>query len=197
MRIEDLIIKHNAVNPEKGRILIAEPFLVGEPFERSVVLICEKGSTGYIGFVLNKAIDFYLDEVVRFDEKLPKIPIFLGGPVASKRLFFVHTLGSEINGSIPITKRLFMDGDLNQILKRLARDESAHNKVRFFIGYSGWGEGQLESEIYDDAWMVGKILLRDVFKLSRDDNKMWKKHLSQLGEKYRVWSNYTRIPMLN
>ncbi|HOH25309.1 MAG TPA: YqgE/AlgH family protein, partial [Bacteroidales bacterium] len=85
MRIQDLIIKHNALKPEKGRILIAEPFLAGEPFERSVVLMCESGPNGHLGFVLNKPIGFNLDEVVSTNERIPNIPIYLGGPVAAKR----------------------------------------------------------------------------------------------------------------
>lgn len=195
MRIQDLIIKHNALKPEKGRILIAEPFLPGEPFERSVVLICEKGKNGHLGFVLNKPIGFYLDEVVSTNEKIPKIPIYLGGPVAAKRLFYVHSLGSDIKGCIPVTEQLFMDGDLNQLLQLLARDESARNNIRFFVGYSGWIEEQLEAEIREDSWLVGKISPKEVFQSK--SSTLWKKSLRQLGEKYRVWSTYPLIPSLN
>ncbi len=195
MRIQDLIIKHNALKPEKGRILIAEPFLAGEPFERSVVLMCESGPNGHLGFVLNKPIGFNLDEVVSTNERIPKIPIYLGGPVAAKRLFYVHSLGSEIKGSIAVSDELYMDGDLNQLLSLLALDEEAKNKIRFFVGYSGWVEGQLEAEIRDDSWLVGKIGLKEIFQ-SRSST-LWKKCLRQLGEKYKVWSMYPIIPSLN
>ncbi|OQC04716.1 MAG: hypothetical protein BWX77_00022 [Bacteroidetes bacterium ADurb.Bin090] len=195
MRIQDLIIKHNALKPEKGRILIAEPFLPGEPFERSVVLICEKGPNGHLGFVLNKPIGFNLDEVVSTNEKIPKIPVYLGGPVAAKRLFYVHSLGSDIKGTIPVSDQLYMDGDLNQLLSLLARDESAKDNIRFFVGYSGWVEEQLEAEIRDDSWLVGRISPKEVFQ-SRSST-MWKKCLRQLGDKYSVWSKYPLIPSLN
>ncbi|MDD2560599.1 MAG: YqgE/AlgH family protein [Bacteroidales bacterium] len=197
MRIQDLIIKHNALKPEKGRILISEPFMIGEPFERSVVLLCEKGDQGHLGFVLNKPIGFFLDEVMTIEGKIPKIPIYLGGPVAAKRLFYLHTLGTEIQGAIPINDKLYMDGDLDQLIARLSKDESLSKNVRFFVGYSGWTEGQLEAEIRDDAWMVSKINPKEVFKLCEDSSKMWKKYLQQLGEKYRVWSTYPLIPELN
>ena len=90
-----------------------------------------------------------------------------------------------------------MDGDLDQLIARLSKDESLSKNVRFFVGYSGWTEGQLEAEIRDDAWMVSKINPKEVFKLCEDSSKMWKKYLQQLGEKYRVWSTYPLIPELN
>ena len=90
--------------------------------------MCESGPNGHLGFVLNKPIGFNLDEVVSTNERIPNIPIYLGGPVAAKRLFYVHSLGSEIKGSIAVSDELYMDGDLNQLLSLLALDEEAKNK---------------------------------------------------------------------
>ncbi|HPH58051.1 MAG TPA: YqgE/AlgH family protein, partial [Bacteroidales bacterium] len=106
-----------------------------------------------------------------------------------------HSLGSDIKGTIPVSDQLYMDGDLNQLLSLLARDESAKDNIRFFVGYSGWVEEQLEAEIRDDSWLVGRISPKEVFQ-SRSST-MWKKCLRQLGDKYSVWSKYPLIPSLN
>ena len=85
-------IKTNNIPPQKGRILIAEPFLNGEYFSRSVVLLVAYSDKGAVGFILNKKIDFSLQEVFvdfpKFDAN-----VFLGGPVSADSIFFIHRLG--------------------------------------------------------------------------------------------------------
>ena len=92
-------IKTNNIAPQKGRILIAEPFLSGNYFNRSVVLLVAHSTKGAVGFILNKRVEFPIDEIFpdfpEFDAK-----VYLGGPVSTDSVYFIHKLGEQIPGSI-------------------------------------------------------------------------------------------------
>lgn len=80
-------IKHNDLQPEKGKILISEPFLQDAYFQRSVVLLVEHNHNGSMGFVVNKPTGLIVNDFFPELKKSPVIPIYLGGPVSSNRLF--------------------------------------------------------------------------------------------------------------
>jgi putative transcriptional regulator len=93
------------VKLDKGSILIAEPFLQGPYFNRSIVFITEYGKDGAVGFVLNKSSELYPDEVI--DDLFNfRGELFIGGPVSSNSLHFLHTLGQLIPGSIKVTQNI-------------------------------------------------------------------------------------------
>ena len=90
-------VVHNDLHPQPGRLLISEPFLRDAYFQRSVVLLVEhSGDTGSMGFILNKKTELTINMLFPELEHLPETPIYLGGPVASNRLFFVHSLGNAV-----------------------------------------------------------------------------------------------------
>ena len=85
----------------KGKILIANPFLIGSIFERSVIFLADHSETGSMGFILNQPTEFNVSQVV------PQLvncdfPVYYGGPVDEMILFYVHSLGDQIENSIPI-----------------------------------------------------------------------------------------------
>ena len=96
-------ITHNDTLPAQGSLLISEPFLQDSYFQRSVVLLVEHTREGSMGFVLNKKTDLFVNTFFSGLEGIPQIPIYIGGPVSSNRLFFVHTLGDLI---IPDTYKI-------------------------------------------------------------------------------------------
>ena len=98
---------HNKLNPKKGRILITEPFVDDDYFGRSVILICEHNHEGTFGLVLNKYIDVNISELTDFPEIETKIST--GGPVGNKHMYFIHTLGNQIEGSVHIIDNLLND----------------------------------------------------------------------------------------
>ena len=94
-------IKTNNIAPQKGRILIAEPFLSGNYFNRSVVLLVAHSDKGAVGFILNKRVDFPIHEIFPdFPEFEAKV--YLGGPVATDSIYFIHKLGKQLPGSIQV-----------------------------------------------------------------------------------------------
>lgn len=187
-------IKTNNIPPQKGRILIAEPFLPGDYFSRSVVFLVAYSEKGAVGFILNKKIDFMLQDVFidfpEFDAQ-----VFLGGPVSADSIFFIHKLGDKLPGSIQVLGDLYWGGDFITLKNMIARKEVNPADIHFFLGYSGWDSGQLEGEIKEDSWLVTdvdeKLVLRD------SDEVSWSDFVKKAGNRYSIWENFPENPNLN
>ena len=91
----------NKLTPQKGRVLLADPFLADEYFQRSVVYLCEHSKAGSFGFVLNNYVDISINELNPNFPSL-KVKLSLGGPVETESLYFLHTLGHELNESLEL-----------------------------------------------------------------------------------------------
>lgn len=182
------------LQPAKGRILIAEPFLQGPYFSRSIILLTEHGSEGAVGFVINKSTEVYPDEVIEdlfnFEGEL-----FIGGPVSSNTLHFLHTLGDQVPGSVKVTSSISWGGDFEFIKKLINEGKANSRSVKFFAGYSGWSPGQLEEEIAENSWIVTS--LEDNLIMRGNSSTIWQKTLEGLGDVYRTWSNFPRNPAFN
>ena len=188
-------IKHNDLSPGKGKILISEPFLQDAYFQRSVVLLIEHNAKGSMGFVLNTKTGLWVNDFFEGFENAPRIPIYLGGPVSSDHLFFVHSLGSKIPDSIKIDDNLYFDGDFESINYYIRSGQPVEGKIKFFLGYSGWTENQLDGEIDQDSWLVGKPAGRNL--LLAEGESFWKHSVELVGDSYTTWINYPKDPTLN
>ena len=189
-------ITHNNLLPAQGSILISEPFLQDAYFQRSVVLLVEHNTQGSMGFVLNKKTDLIVNTFFPEREEYPEIPIYLGGPVSANRLFFIHSLGDLIvPDSVKIKDRLYFDGDFEALKRYIQNGHSIEGKVKFFLGYSGWTEGQLGNEINKNSWVVSHVAKENV--LLADGESFWKNSLEQLGSNYEAWTKYPKDPYLN
>jgi len=181
--------------PKKGDLLISEPFLDDPNFERSVILICEHGDEGSLGFVLNKptkhTLSDVMDEVNHFESQL-----YQGGPVQLDTLHFIHRMGGEIREGQKLRPDIFWGGSFEQLLSMMNTYQLESRNIRFFLGYSGWSPGQLEGELKENAWFVYQnTSAYDVFDLSTQD--LWRMVLNNMGGKYKMFSNYPSDPRLN
>ncbi len=188
-------IKHNNLQPEKGKILISEPFLQDVYFQRSVVLLVEHNEDGSMGFVVNKPTNLIVNDFFPELKNFPKIPIYLGGPVSSRRLFFIHSLGTIIPGSIKIEENLYFDGDFEVLKHYMLNGNPIDEHVKFFLGYSGWTKDQLYGEIVSDSWLVSHSSNRSLI-LAHDDS-FWNRSVERLGRPYTTWTNYPKDPEMN
>jgi putative transcriptional regulator len=188
-------IKHNNLLPDKGNILISEPFLQDAYFQRSVVLLVEHNTNGSMGLVLNKKTNLIINDFFSEFENLSDIPIYLGGPVSSNRLFFIHTLEEVIPDSVRITDGLYFDGDFNLLKQYITSGNSVKGKIKFFLGYSGWTKGQLGFEINEDSWMVSQSATNNI--MLADGELFWKHSVEVLGNRYKTWVNFPKNPHLN
>jgi putative transcriptional regulator len=102
--------------PSKGDFLISEPFMQDPSFQRSVVLLCQKQEDGYVGFTINRQIDYTVGDLV---EALADctMPLFDGGPVGKEQMFFIHCMPELITGGIMIQKDLYWGGDFEQLIR--------------------------------------------------------------------------------
>ena len=189
-------ITHNDVIPAQGSILISEPFLRDAYFQRSVVLLVEHEKEGSLGFVLNKKTDLLVNSFFPDLEEADAMPIFLGGPVCADRLFFIHSLGKEVvSNTVSINDHLYFDGNFDDLRNYIAQGNPIAGKVKFFLGYSGWTEGQLGNEIEKNSWVVSKANFRKL--LQAEGEEFWKSTLSSMGSKYENWTKYPKDPYLN
>lgn len=193
--INDILkIKTNNLKPAKGKILISEPFLIDYYFKRSVVLLAEHNEEGSFGLILNKPVNLPLNEVLKdfppFDGK-----VFLGGPVKTDSLYFIHTLGEQIENSLEITDGLFWGGDIEAIREMIVIGQIKPSDIKFFVGYSGWISKQLEGELARNSWLVANIKARQV--MESNPELLWKDCLNKLGGAYSYWQNFPSDPGMN
>ncbi len=186
-------IRRNRRKVEVGNILIAEPFLEGKYFSRSVIFMVEHDEKESIGFILNKPMKYTASELVT---ELVGIdfPVYIGGPVEQNQLYYLHT-HPELDDAQPIMDGIYWGGDFVQLTKMLKEGNILPAEIRFFAGYSGWDEGQLAAELESDSWIVGDITKEDMFELSGED--IWEKSLIKLGGRYKVWANFPIDPIMN
>ncbi len=189
-----LSIKTNNVEPEKGKLLISEPFLGDYYFKRAVVLLVDHSKEGSFGIILNKPLSVELSEVVKdfpnFDAQ-----VFLGGPVEEDNLFFIHTLGDQIEGSIEILEGLYWGGNLEIVKEMMLLKKITSAQIRFYIGYSGWSPNQLDEELKRNSWVVSRT--KSTYLLDVNPSDLWKSSLEKLGGDYSYWPKFPDDPMDN
>jgi putative transcriptional regulator len=186
-------IRYNNVAPQPGKLLISEPFTADTLFKRSVILLSDHNETGSVGFILNKPIKKKIsdisDEFGQFDA-----PVSLGGPVGRDKIYYIHTLGKLIPNSIRVSGDIYWGGDYETLYHLILKNQVPQNKIRFFVGYSGWEAGQLNKEISKNFWLISDSnseLIMD------NEQALWSKVVKNLGEKYRVWANFPENPVHN
>lgn len=183
------------VDPEKGDLLISEPYLPDPNFERTVVLLCEHDENGTFGFVLNKRTQSQFKDVVE-DVNHFDADLFVGGPVQQNSLHFIHKREDQIEGSREILPGMYWGGDFDQLLTLIDTRQLNKEDFRFFVGYSGWEPGQLKSELEVKSWIIHKKATPQMI-FEHDADQLWSEVLKTMGGKFRVIANYPQDPRLN
>lgn len=182
------------IEPSAGTLLVADPFLKDPHFMRSVVFLCEHRDEGTFGFVLNRRLDITLGQVVPelsgFD-----LPVFYGGPVQNDTLHFLHCYPDEVSGSVEVTDNVYWGGDFEALTALIREGNIDVSKIRFYLGYSGWGEGQLKTEMDTHSWLT--VMARKKLVFHNDHEKIWKDALREMGGDYEQMINYPIDPQLN
>ena len=169
------------IEPGKGILLIADPFLKDPNFLRTVVFLCEHRDEGSFGFVINRKYENTLGELIPELEGLG-LPVFYGGPVQQDTLHFLHQYPNEIPGGQEVINGVFWGGDFEAVVNLLKNDELDHNKIRFYIGYSGWSNGQLTNEMNEKSWLTVNATRKLIFHHNYEE--IWKDSLKHLGGDY-------------
>jgi len=167
-----------------GDILIAQPFMEDGNFKRSVIGITEHRNDGSVGFILNKPINIQLQELVQGVDSDEKYSVYFGGPVGSDTIHFIHNVGDLLEESIKIKNGLYWGGNFEKLIFLIQSGLILKNNIRFYVGYSGWSEGQLDSELKTGSWIVSDWHANYTFQ--SPSQKLWEEALSHKGDKYSV-----------
>ncbi|MEL6676143.1 MAG: YqgE/AlgH family protein [Bacteroidota bacterium] len=165
-----------------------------ENFQRTVVLLVEHNDKGSLGFVLNRRLKFNINEVVA---EMPSMeaPVYLGGPVEQNSLHYVHRFGTSLAGSRHVIEDIYWGGDFAALKDNIRSGKLSQDDIVFFIGYAGWGPGQLDQELEKKSWIIAPEDHSFVFE--KGGKEMWRKILKKMGAKYKIISNYPVDPRLN
>lgn len=180
--------------PSSGMVLIAEPYLNDPGFARTVVLLCEHGDFGTLGFVLNRpsanTVNMLLPEL-----KLPGVQIFEGGPVQTDTLQIVHRIPQFLSG-VEILPGVFWGASYDELAAlNLSAQEIRPDDIRLFRGYSGWDLGQLDAEIRQYSWIIAPADKNIVF--NAESGRLWAIALGSLGRDFALLAHLPSNPMLN
>jgi putative transcriptional regulator len=182
------------LKPTKGILLISEPVLSDFYFNKSVVLLADHNEEGSFGLIVNKPTDLKLSDISDNFSGI-NTRLFIGGPVKTDSIFFIHTRGDLVSGSSRIMDGLYWGGQAEELKDLILKKEISEKDIRFFIGYSGWKPGQLNDEFNAQSWIAAAGNTDQM--LRSEPTLMWKNLLKSLGKEYALWVNYPADPTLN
>ena len=196
MNKEELFkIQNNTTKVTIGDVLISEPFINDFYFKRSAILIVDhKEEEGSFGVVINKRLNIPFNEIVQGFPEF-KADVYLGGPVETDRVFFIHTVGELIPDSYKIMSGLYWSGNINALKALIKTNLVKPHEARFYVGYAGWDSGQLKKELEANTWLVGKYSSKEI--LHTMPSKMWSTFVNKLGKKYTLWNTFPTNPSDN
>lgn len=167
-----------------GSLLIAMPGMADPRFERSLVLICAHSAEGAMGLVVNKPLSDLSFAGMLDQLGIPRAPngrdihLHLGGPMERARGFVLHSPDyTSVGATMVVAGRFGMTATID-ILEALAQGQGPSHAL-MALGYSGWGPGQLESELQRNDWLTAEAPPDLVF--SDDDQGKWGSMLRHMG----------------
>ncbi|MBL8803418.1 MAG: YqgE/AlgH family protein [Planctomycetes bacterium] len=181
-----------------GSFLAAGPDLTDPNFAHSVVLMCRHDEEGAYGLVINRPSDVRACDVLQAHAELARsrARMFVGGPVALESLQVLHRVPERIDGGEELVDGLFVGGDLDALARYLNEaPEEAERNVRLFMGYSGWGPGQLEFELSAFSWLPAPGALSSIF--SPRPQAVWRDVVRGLGPRFRPLADEPPDPYMN
>ena len=176
----------------KGQLLISSGGLYDPNFRHTVVLVGAHGPEGALGVILNRMLD------VTVADALPALVPLLGdgarlhegGPVQPREPVLLAELTDPAMADVLVFGSVgFLVGDVT------AETRSVIVKSRLFAGHAGWGPGQLEAEMEEDAWILEPARLEDVF--ADEPDHLWRRVLERKGPEYRRLSRVPFDPGMN
>lgn len=166
-----------------NHFLIAMPGLADPNFFHTVTYICEHDADGAMGLVINRPLDMRLDDVFEHmqldasDPYIADLPVYQGGPVQPERGFILHQPLGDWEATMKVTKDTGVTAS-QDILAAMAEGKGP-SRALIALGYAGWGAGQLEHEIAENAWLSGPADPRVIFDMPVE--KRWEAAAALIG----------------
>jgi putative transcriptional regulator len=174
-----------------GHLLIAMPAMQDPNFHRTVTYVCEHGEQGALGLIINRPLDINFSEVLAqlaleaHSDAAGTQPILQGGPVDLQRGFVIHQAPSQWESTVSVTETMFVTTS-RDIIAAMA-DGTGPEHALLILGYAGWGPGQLEREIQENAWLSVPASPRIIFETPFEDR--WQQAATLLGVDLATISN--------
>ncbi len=169
-----------------GSLLVAAPGLEDPNFRRTVILLCEHGSAGSFGLVLNRVLAVRPGDVFDSLEPVPH-PMAYGGPVQPDTMHFLHRLGDRVPDGVELPGGVHWGGDFERLQAVIEANAGLAGRARFFLGYAGWTAGQLDDEVAEGSWIATSARVDDVFPVSPET--LWRDTMLRLGGEFALWAN--------
>ncbi len=138
----------------KNHFLIAMPQMLDINFSGTLIYICDHDEHGALGLVVNQPSQLELSDICKqLELELlgPDRPVYYGGPVECERGFVLHNTDADWTSSMPISSDIALSTS-RELLQAIAAGKGPASSL-IALGYAGWGEGQLEQEMSDNAWL--------------------------------------------
>jgi putative transcriptional regulator len=176
--------QYKGISLTAGTLLLAQPFMLDPNFRRAVVLLCDhEREDGTVGFILNKPLSTKIEElIVDFPEF--KGQVYYGGPVATDTIHYLHNQGDLIPDSIPVSPGIHWGGDFDQIKFLISSKIIEPKDIRFYVGYSGWSQGQLTEELNYGSWLLADMDPNYLYKTVSQE--LWEKVMDHKGANFSV-----------
>ncbi len=180
---------------KKGKLLIAEPSIIGDlSFNKSVILLADHNDKGSIGFIINKPLKYTINDLI--PDIKATFKIYNGGPVEQDNLYFIHNVPDLIPNSIEISNGIYWGGEYEITKKLINNGKLSKDNIRFFLGYTGWDQDQLEIEMSESSWIITKNNYENKI-IGESASQFWKKQIMELGGDYLIWINAPVNPTYN
>ena len=170
-----------------GQILLAMPSMGDPRFTKAAIYVCAHDEKGAMGIVINHVLpglefgsllkDLEIESNIKLPDHLERLPVLCGGPVETARGFLIHSDDFKQPDTIKVQPDIYVTGTIDA-LQALNKD-TVPNHIIFALGYAGWGAGQLEREIQDNAWLTLPATPSLVF--CEKSGNIWDQALSNLG----------------
>ncbi|MCP5020928.1 MAG: YqgE/AlgH family protein [bacterium] len=188
---------------EAGCLLVAAPTLTDPHFMHSVVLVCAAEAEGVMGVVLNDDSGFSSGDLLgghpAFEDS--EFHVGNGGPVGRDQVHFLHNIPERIRGGRAVPEELYLGGEIEMLGGWMAENqgrENSNGSLALFVGYSGWGAGQLDQELAEGSWLIlpgEKDLPFECQGQSREG--VWRRVLGAQGDQGRYLASTPPDPNWN
>jgi putative transcriptional regulator len=175
----------------EGQLLIAMPAMADQRFARTLIYMCAHSPEGAMGLVVNKLMGSmtFPELLTQLGVEPPNskadIRVHFGGPVEPGRGFVLHSRDYLQDGTLEITDNIALTSTID-ILKEIAVGGGPKRNL-LALGYAGWGPGQLENEIQDNAWL--NVDPSDDLLFDADLDTKWKRAMQKLGIDFSMLSD--------
>lgn len=177
------IVMETMAGDLKGHFLMAMPGLLDPNFHQTVTLICEHSQDGALGLVINRrhafltCAEIFKELKIEYAPAAALSPVYIGGPVHGGEIFMLHGPPFAWEACLMISPTLAMSNS-RDILEAIAVNRGP-DAFMVCLGCAGWGPGQLEAELRENAWLTFPAQEEIIFDAAVEDR--WERALKRMG----------------